>query len=387
MKIVSNMKYIGFIAALFFLASCGNSSGKETKAEGNDKKVKLQQLKGEQQKLSDEIKKLEEELAKTDASFAAKPKLVAITPLETQSFTHYIDLQGKVETENIFYVTPRGQGGQVKAVFVKQGDYVKKGQLLLKLDDALLSQNMKQLETQLSFAKDLYNRQKNLWDQGIGTEVQLITAKNNVENLEKQVSILKEQQSFSNVYAEVSGVAEEVNIKVGEIFTGAPQSGISIVNPSNLKAVVDVPENYLSKVSKGAKVIIDIPDASKQFNSSISLISQVINANSRGFAAEAKIPATTGLKPGQLATVRIQDYTSANTIVVPMTALQTDENGKFVFVAVKENNKMVARKKSVQAGEVYGEKIEIKKGLAAGEQFISEGFQSLYDGQLITTQG
>ncbi|MBC7904306.1 MAG: efflux RND transporter periplasmic adaptor subunit [Gemmatimonadaceae bacterium] len=381
MKITNNMKYTGLMAAIFFLAGCGGGEAKK-----GDKKAELEKLRTQQTALNSQIKSLEEAITKEDPSFGVKPKLVSITSVSTENFTHFIDLQGRISTENIYYVSPRGQGGQVKAVYVKEGDNVRKGQLLIRLDNAVMSQNVKQLETQLAYAKDLQKRQQNLWDQGIGTEVQLITAKNNVENLEKQMGILNEQLSTSNVYSEVSGVVETVNVHPGEIFTGMQGATISIVNPSNLKAVVDVPENYLSKVKKGAPVVVYIPDLGKEIKTNISLISQLISNTSRGFTAEAKVPSGSGLKPNQLATVKIQDYTASNTVVVPMTALQTDENGKYVFVAAKENNKLVARKKTVVAGEVYGEKIEIKSGLQVGDQFISEGFQSLYDGQLITTQ-
>ena len=384
-KYMQTVLKISFAAMLVTaLASCGSSSMKETKGDLNDKKAQLEKLKNSQEKLGDSIKKLEQEIAVLDPSSVAKPKLVAITPLATQNFTHYIDLQGKVTTNNIFYVSPRGTGGQVKSIFVKQGDHVKKGQLLLKLDDAVMLQNLHQLETQLDYAKDLYTRQKNLWDQGIGTEVQFINAKNNVTNLEKQISVLKEQWNTSSVYAEVSGVAETVNIHAGEFFTGAPTSTITIVSNSDLKAVVDVPENYLSRIKQGAHVLVEIPEVAKKFNTSVSLISQTINANSRGFIAEAKLPGNANIKAGQLAIIKIQDYAVSNVIVIPLTSMQTDDKGKYVYVQANENGKKVARKKVVTPGEVYGDHIEIKQGLNTGDQLITEGFQNLYDGQLVT---
>jgi membrane fusion protein, multidrug efflux system len=276
-------------------------------------------------------------------------------------------------------------GGLVKQVYVKEGDFVRKGQLLIKLDDALMLQNLKQLETQLAFAQNIYTRQKNLWDQQIGTEVQYLTAKNNVENIEKQIASLKEQWNTSNVYSEVSGIVETVSIHPGETFSGMPTATITIVNQGSLKAVVDVPENYLEKVKKGTPVLIEIPDINRKFNSNISLVSQLINANSRGFMAEAKIPASANLKPNQIALVKIQDYSKPNAMVIPMTTLQTDEKGKYVFVLEMENGKKIARKKQVNIGEVYGDQIEVLAGLKEGDQLISQGFQSLYDGQLVTT--
>jgi RND family efflux transporter MFP subunit len=179
-------------------------------------------------------------------------------------------------------------------------------------------------------------------------------------------------------------VADEVNIHVGEMFTGAPTSGIKIVNTRNLKVVTDIPENYLGRVSKGTPVIVSIPDVNKTYKTSISLLSQAIGSLSRGFTAEAKIPADKNVKPNQTATIKIQDYTKSNAVTVPVNILQSDEKGKFVLVAVREKNDLVARKREVTVGELYGNKLEVKSGLQGGDIIITEGFQSLYDGQTIT---
>lgn len=377
------MRPLAVFIAMIFLVSCGES--RKDKAAGlTDKKIALEALKKQQSDISEKIVKLEGEISKEDPSVAAeKVKLVGVTELVKQDFAHYIDLQGKLTTENMYYVSPRGMGGQVRAVYVKQGDYVKKGQLVLKLEDAVIRQNIKQLESQLAFAKDIYARQKNLWDEGIGTEVQFLSARNNVESLEKQISVVREQAGTSNVYAEVSGIIENVNIRVGETFTGSPMAGITIVNPSALKAVVDVPENYISKIRKGMPVVIDVPDLGQKFNSQISLISETINMNTRSFIAESKMPATSGLKPNQLAVIRILDHQSKNTVVVPVETVQSDDKGKYVFVMKEENGKKVARKMSVTIGEFYDELIEIRSGLTGGENLVTRGFQGLYEGQLI----
>ncbi len=380
------MKPIAIITAILFLVACGGSK-KDTAASLTDKKVQLEGLKKDQLALSEKISTLEQEIAKLDPSTVAeKIKLVGVTVIEAQNFTHYIDLQGKIATENVYNVSPRGMGGQVKEIYVKQGDNVRKGQLLLRLDDALVQQNIKQLESQLAFAKNIFERQKNLWNDGIGTEVQYLTAKNNVEGLEKQMAIVKEQSSTSRVYSEVSGIVETVNIRPGELFTGSPLAGITIVNPSALKATVDVPENYVSKISKGMPVVVDVPDLGKSFNTQISLISETINNNSRSFIAESKLPASSQLKPNQLALVRILDHQSKNALVVPVETIQTDDKGKYVFVLKEENGKKVARKKPVNIGEFYDAQIEVKTGLTAGEQLITKGFQGLYEGQLIATE-
>lgn len=375
---------LGVVTGMFFLVSCGGVS-KQDSPDLTAKKTELQKLKKEQEKLAGDIQKLEAQIGEQDSSYAIKPKLVAITSISPENFLHYIDLQGKITTKNIFYVAPRGQGGQVKAVYVKEGDQVKQGQLLMKLDDAVILQNKQQLETQLAYFKDIYNRQKNLWDEKIGTEVQLVTAKNNVDNVERQIAVVDEQWKSSNIYSAVTGIVEMVNIHVGEFFNGAPTGTISVVDQANMKASVEVPENYLPSIKKGTVVVVDVPDAHKTFNSSISLVSQLINSNSRSFTAEAPVPTDPTLKPNQLALVRIQDYSAPNALVIPITTLQTDETGKYVYVMAKENGKPVAKKKSVQVGSVYGEKIEIKSGLQTGDQLITEGYQGLYDGQSIAT--
>ncbi|PWT71455.1 MAG: efflux transporter periplasmic adaptor subunit [Bacteroidetes bacterium] len=381
---MKQISQIGIVAIMLFLASCGSSAPKdENGVEG--KKAKLQALKKQQDDLGMQILQLENDIAKADTSFGVKPKLVSVTPLSVQNFTHYIDLQGRITTKQIYTVSPRGGAAQVREIHVKEGDRVKRGQLLMKLDDAVILQNIQQYETQLAYLKDIYNRQKNLWDQKIGTEVQLITAKNNVDNLERQIATLKEQWNTTNVYSEVDGIVETVTIHEGEMFGGIGSGTISIVNPQSLKAVVDVPENYLPNVRKGTRVLVEVPDINKQFYSTITLVSQLINNNSRTFTAEATVPAESDLKPNLIALVKIQDYAASNVIVIPMTTLQTDETGKYVFVMANENGKYKAKKRNVVVGSVYGEKIEIKQGLQPGDQLISGGFQDLYDGQSITT--
>ncbi len=387
------------LAATVGLASCGSSSADQKGGAVAEKNKQLAELKKQRDELSTKITGLEQEILKLDpnAAKAANAKLVTVGAIAPETFTHYIDLQGKVESENISYITPRGQGGQVKALLIKRGDVVAKGQLILKLDDALqrqaliaAEQGLETLKTQLSFAKTLYQKQKNLWDQNIGTEVQLITAKNNVETLEtqlksaqEQVKLSKEQLSFTSVYSDVSGVAEEVNIRVGEIFAGPGQ--IRIVNTSNLKVTAEVPENYLERVKNGSKLKVTLPDINKTIDATISVAGKIINPINRSFFIEARIQNDKDFRPNQVALVKIQDYTINNAITVPVNTLQSDEKGKYVMVAVKEGDKLIARKKQVTAGEFYGDKMEIKSGLQAGDQVITEGYQSLYEGQVITT--
>lgn len=398
MKKVTKFFLISFLIIL--AGACGNSK-KDSNAIITEKKTTLAKLRKDKDKIEAEIKKVESELAAIDTANgnSASVKLVGISPVGTQDFQHFIDLQGKIDAENISYISPRGMGGQVRALYVKEGQYVKKGQLLLKLDDAVARQSVAAarqglavLRTQLNYARDLYQRQKNLWSQGIGSEVQVLTAKNNVESLENQLKSANENvqvsvvsANTSNVYSNVNGVADVVNIHVGEIFAPGSQQ-IKIVNTSSLKIVSNVPENYISRIRTGTPVLVSVPDANFKLNTSLSRISQSVDPTQRGFIAEAKIPANALLKPNQTAVMKILDYSAPKAVVIPVNVIQTDETGKYVYVMQKlSNGKNVAKKKPINIGEVYADMVEVKTGLAVGEQLITEGYQNLYDGQVIGT--
>lgn len=386
-------------AALVILSSCGDSK-KDGNAALNDKKVALEKLKSDKDKIDGKITSLETDIAKLDTSAAnaQKTKLVAVQTLATADFAHYIELQGRIDAENISYITPRGAPGQVKAIYVKQGQQVKKGQLLLKLDDAIIQQNvvaarqgLESIKTQLSYAKNIYQRQENLWDQGIGTEVQLITAKNNVATLENQLQASREnvksiqvQSNTAMVYSDVNGVADMMTVKVGELFGAQGNGVIKIVNNSLLKVVSNIPENYLGTVHTGSSVIVQMPDINKTLNVAVSFVGASIDIINRGFVVEAKLPADPAFKPNQIALLKIKDYTAANSMAIPLNTLQNDEKGKFVIIASTENGKLIARKRNVNIGLLSGDLLEIKTGLKAGDVLITEGYGSLYDGQLLT---
>jgi membrane fusion protein, multidrug efflux system len=383
---MNKLLMIVMIATTLFVAACG-SSAKDKQGDLGDMKVKLEKLKKEKEDLDGNIRKLEDQIAKADPKAAGQSqKLVSVDTLRAQDFTHFIELQGKIDANDIVYVAPRGMPAQVRELYVKTGDAVKKGQLLVKLDDAVMLQQVDALKTQLDYAQNIYNRQKNLWDQGIGTEVQLISAKNNVDAAKKQIATLTETWNTSFIYAPISGVADEVNVKVGEIFNGGSAAQIKLVNSNSLKIVTEVPENYIARVKKGDNVEVVVPESGKPpFKTTISVIGSSVNPNTRSFNTEAKLPSDPVLKPNQLATMRIQDYQSKATIAVPVNVVQTDEKGKYVYVMEKSGDKMIAKKKPVDVGESYGGQIEIKNGLTGGEQIITEGYQSLYDGQSVTT--
>jgi membrane fusion protein, multidrug efflux system len=384
------MKHLALIAVATIAMSCG-SGKKETVSVVTDKKVELQKLKSEQQKLNEQIAKLEGEIALADPSAkTTSAKLVTVSPLSKGNFSHYIELQGRVDAQNISYVAPpNGVGGVVKGLYVTQGQAVRKGQVLARLDDQMIRQQIEPLKVQLATAEDTYRRSKNLWDQGIGTYQQVLTAKTQMETLEKQIGVIQRQASLMTVTAPSSGIADIVNVRVGEAFVGATAAGpqIRIVNTGNLKVIAGVPENYLGRVNVGTKIQVVLPEQNNRIiEAVVNVVQKVIDPNTRSFNIEARIPSDANLKPNQIAHLKLLDYNAPNVIVVPLNVVQSDEKGKYVYVAEKNGDKMVARKKTVFIGESYGSGIEVKSGLNGGELLITEGYQNLYEGQIITTE-
>jgi len=310
------MKHISklfFLSILSLAVACG---GGDNSIEA--KKASLESLKKQALELNAQIATLEKDLAKSGAGATAQAVVVNISPVIAQDFNHYIEIQGKIESESVSYVTPRAGGGQVKAVYVKRGDKVKKGQLLLQLDNTLIkqsvaaaAQNIETVKAQAALAKSVYEKQKNLWEQNIGSEIQLLTAKTNAEALGsqlkaalEQLGMAKDQLAFTSIYSDVDGVAEEVNVKVGEIFMGAGQ--LKIVNTDKLKLTSQVPENYAGKIDVGTDVTLIFPDLDKTLDTKLSVIGKVIDPLSRSFFVEAKLPMDKNFRPNQLAQVKLK---------------------------------------------------------------------------------
>ena len=381
------------IAFILLGAACGSgNNGIEAK------KASLEKLKKQVLDINAQIASIEKELGKEGGKDQMQSVLVATTPILSQDFNHFIELQGKVESESVSYITPRAGGGQVKALFIKRGDRVRKGQIILQLDNSLIkqsaaaaSQNLETVKAQAALAKNVYEKQKNLWEQNIGSEIQLMTAKTNADATAsqlraatEQLGMVKDQLAYTNVYSDVDGVAEEVNVKVGELFGGAGQ--VKIVNTEKLKLTSLVPENYAGKIKVGSEASLYFPDIQKTVETKLGVVGTVIDPLNRSFYVEAKLPIDKNFRPNQLVQVKIKDYTKKNAVIIPINIVQNDDKGKFIFVAVTENGKLMARKKAITIGEFYGNNIEILAGLTVGEQIITEGYQSLYDGLNITTK-
>ncbi len=362
------------------------------------KKASLDKLKKQALDINAQIATIEKDLEKSGAKEQAKAVLVAVAPVVAQNFNHFIEIQGKVESESVSFVTPRAGGGQVKALYIKRGDRVKKGQLILQLDNSLIkqnaaavAQNLETVKAQAALARSVYEKQKNLWEQNIGSEIQLMTAKTNADAsasqlkaATEQLGMVKDQLAYTSVYSDVDGVAEEVNVKVGELFGGPGQ--IKIVNTDHLKLTSLVPENYAGKIKVGTEATLVFPDIQKTLDTKLGVVGTVIDPLSRSFFVESKLPVDKNFRPNQLVQVKIKDYTKTNAITIPINLIQNDDKGKFIYVAVTENGKLIARKRIITVGEFYGNNIEILAGLNAGEQIVTEGYQSVYDGQFIATK-
>jgi membrane fusion protein, multidrug efflux system len=363
---------------VFVTVSCG-------KKEDNSlagKKAQLATLQKEASTLTDKIQKLQSEIDKLEPNKELKVKTVSVSPITTENFQHFVEATGRLEAENNVFVSPQ-TGGALTKVFVKIGDYVTKGQKIATIDNSILRNSMQEVEIQLETAKTIFERQKNLWDQKIGTEVQYIQAKSAVESLERRINTLKSQDGLNVVVSPISGVVDEVRLKAGEI--AAPGIGIvRIVNFSDLKVVANVPDTYAGTISKGDMVKIKFPDLQKEISAKLSYVSQTINQVSRTFTVEAKVPNfDKSLKPNLTAIMNVNDQSKGAAIVITESFVQNTEQGSIVYVAETEGNKKIARAKVVKTGLSYDGKIEIISGLTSGDLLITQGYQEIVDGQLI----
>jgi len=368
------------MAVVAFLAACSG----EKKDGVAEKKEELAKLKTEQGETEKKIKALEIEIAKLDPKKAgeAKVKAVTVTPLNAETFRHYIELQGTVDAKNSALITPK-TGGAITAMYVKEGDYVSAGGVIGKIDDSILRESLEELKTQLSLINTLYDKQKNLWDQKIGTELQFLQAKNNKESLERKLATLNTQLNQSKITSPMAGVVDQVNVKVGEL--ASPGVGVvRIVNLSNLKVIAKVSDTYAASVKKGDEVIIKFPDLKKEYKARITFVSTTVDALSRTFTIEANLPTSKDIKPNMMAQIQINDATSKSALAIDQNYVQSTEKGNVVYVAVAEGNKKVAKAKEVKTGLSYNGKIEILEGLAAGDQLITLGYQEVSDGQPIS---
>ncbi len=351
----------------------------------NDKNAKLIELKKQYDEIAQEIKTLEEEIAKSGAETSVNAmdvKNVSVTSVQPTTFKHFVEVQGKLDGDDNLSISAK-TSGEVEAVYVKVGNKVTKGQLLARLDDKILQQNLKDLQTNYEFVKDLYDKQKRLWDQKIGSEVQFLSAKNNKESLEQKIAAFKEQIDMSKIKSPINGNIEDVSLKVGQIvMPGYPV--IRVVNFTKIKVVAEVAEAYVSKIGVGDEVVVYFPDIKKEVKATIRSCSKYINPINRTFSVEADInESLADLKANMVATLKINDYSQDNAIVVPMNVVQTDMDGSFLVIAENTGKYPIAKKVKVSVGTVYNGIAEITNGLKSGDNVITVGYQDLENGDIL----
>jgi RND family efflux transporter MFP subunit len=361
------MKRIIYIAAVMFLAACASKP--------KDKTAQLADLKKQQAAIDSQIVKLQKEVGAKDS---AKNTDVSTVVVKTSTFVNYVEIQGKVDAQDNVMAYPQSPG-TITNIYVKAGQHVNKGQVLAQLDASVLNQNISQAETQVALYKTLYDRQKNLWDQKIGTEVQYIQAKTTWESSVKQVASLRQQADMYRITSPITGTVDQMDLKLGQ--AGQPgTTGIRVVNADLLKAKADVPESYAGSVNTGNAVKIVFPDANDSLTTTVTFAAKVIDPTSRSFGVEVKLPQRKNLRPNMTAVLKIANYTKPNAIVIPVKAVQHTEDGDFVFV----NKDGVAKRVAVKVGAIYGGQSEIKSGLSAGDQLITDGVSDVEDGDKIS---
>jgi membrane fusion protein (multidrug efflux system) len=362
-------------AVLFLMLSCSTN-----------KEAQLSKLKAQQTAISDKIKLLEDSMSmdKKDSLKPEKFKFVALKDVSSDKFDHFIRVQGKVDGDlnaSVFAEAP----GTVTSKFADVGQKVSKGQVLAQIDDQQYRSQMQGLETQYKFASDMFDKQKRLWDQKIGSEVQYLQSKTSKESLEKQITSLKQQVDKFKIKSPIDGTIEECNIKVGGFVSPDPRlAAYRVVAFRNLKVTAEVSEAYSSKVKVGDKLVVLFPDINKQVEAKVSFVSKYINPVNRTFLIETKITdGIENLKANMISIIQINDYHTDSAIQLPMNVIQTDQMGSYVYVVRPKNNFTAAFKQPVELGISYNGVAEVVKGLAIGDKVISVGYQELVDGEYV----
>lgn len=370
------------------LIACGNSEKKSVEKiiETNNLeeiKAKKIELSKEQSMLVSQIDKLDEAINKLDPE--KNLPLVTTQIVNDTVFNHYTEVQGDVVTKENIIIFPEYSGVLTK-VYVKEGQRVNKGAILAKIDDGGLSSQLAQLEARAALAKTTADRQKRLWEQNIGSEIQFLETQTNYEAAQNSVDQLKSQLGKTTVRAPFSGVIDQVLSDEGQVVNPGQNQLFRLVNLENMYVQAAVPEVYLSKIQSGTPVIIEIDAIGKEFEGKVRQVGNFINPNNRTFQIEVAIPNKDGLvKPNLIATVKLNDYTAQNTVIIPENTIQKnsmEENLVYVFQPESDSTG-IAKKVLVKIGYSYKESLEIKDGLKPGDQLIVEGAKNLRDQQKV----
>ena len=374
---MKNITYI--LLAAILLASCG---AKETDDLAGKKK-QLAEKKSELKALQSEIDLLREEILVLEPPREKAPVLIKSEAVQPVDFERYTDVQASLASDDVVFASSE-MGGRIVTMTAKEGQYLQRGALVATVDLQTLKDQKAELETGMSLAKDVYDRQKRLWDQKIGSEIQYLQAKNGYERLQKSLEVLNTQIKKANVYAPISGVVDKEFLQAGEMSApGAPI--IQIFNPNKLKITADVPETYLGKIRKGDKVKVSYPALGIEVEKRISLVGRTIDPSNRTFKVEVNTDNMGGkLKPNLLAEISFNDYSQKDAIAVELPLIQEEVSGKkYVYTVANEGGKTVARKKYVEIGESSEGNVIVSSGLAAGDKIITDGARSVSEGALV----
>lgn len=364
-----------FIAAVV-LAACSAASP-------DAKQEKLAKLKTQQAEISKQIKQLEAEIAKENPEAAAvkvKAKDVAVSVIQPIAFQHFVQTQGTIEAEDNILVSSQSMG-VVTNVYVTEGQQVSRGQVLAQLDNSVILRNIESQQAQLALARTVFERQKNLWDQKIGTEVQYLQAKTNLESLERQIASLKEQNEMTRIKSPIQGVVDEVMAKIGEnLAPGMP--AVRVVNTSDLKVVANVSESYVTQIKKGNPVIITIPELNVEAEAKVTFVGRTIDPMSRTFSVEVALPTRPNFRPNMTAVLRVVFHTEPAALVVPVNVIQDINKEKVVYTAERKGNQTIAKRNVVKVEGVYNNQAQVT-GLKPGDSIITVGYQGLNDGEFV----
>ncbi len=369
-------KVLVFILLTGIIASCSDNS------TSTNKKAELESLKKQQTELKEKILEIENQLAESDSSSDLRFKNVGVSIMEPTTFNHFIEVQAKVEGDEDVMISAESMG-TITSINVKAGDHVSKGQILAQTDDRIILQGIAEMQAQLDLSTQLYSKQKNLWDQKIGSEIQFLQAKANKESMDKRMAGLQEQWDLTKIKSPINGTVDRVNLKVGEsVAPGRP--AFRVVNLNSLKITAEVAESFISKVKKGNDVLIYFPDQDKEIKSKLNYSGQAVNILNRTFNVEVRLnPKDGNFNPNMVAVLKIVDYSSPKAFVIPVGSVQRSSDGEFVYVATPENGKTYARRKTVTSGLTYNGITEITTGLSDGDKVITFGYQNIIEGDIV----
>lgn len=378
------MKSTYFLLGLVvLLVSCQPPAADDVLPESLEEKQQLlREKQADLKQLTDEIDALEQAIVAQDPNSRTRGALVTTTPVIREDFSRFVTIQGSVTADDFYDVTSE-IGGRIVRLTVDEGENVVKGQLIAEIDPEAVEKQKAELAVSLELANTVYEKQKRLWDQNIGSEIQYLEAKNAKERLERNLELLDLQLSKTKVYAPVSGVVERLVLQSGELASpGMPI--VQILNTRKLKVTAEVPENYISDVDRGERVVVEVPALNMQHTLPVSLIGRTIDPANRTFKVEVNLPNDRRLKPNLLAEMKIQDFSAEDVVTIPLDRVQQEVSGeRYVFVTASTEEGTIAQKKVVEIGESYNGKVIITRGLEGNEQLIMEGARGLSDGQLI----